>query len=209
MKILFAFLSFIIASCLFSQTIIPFDNPVPSAPTMCNDIWTESGIPQQLIPIPPSATCSFDYSSGDLFLFPAKLSLDLSSFNDITTIEVDLIDFCAIGCTVIELFETGNSVGSVSNSISNSNETIVYNNSGMDQIDEMTIESFENQMFEIRIFTETICDDPIDPEISVENGDIYLENACNGIIMTSPNGDCFRVTINDSGELVSVAITCP
>jgi hypothetical protein len=209
MRIVISALLLTIASGLLSQTIIPFDNPVPSAPTMCNDTWTESGVPQQLIPIPPASTCSFDYSSGDLWLFPARLTLDLSSISNISVIEIDLIDWCGVGCTTVELFETGTSVGTASNSTSNVAETIVYTNSAMDAIDAMTIESFENQMFEIRILTETICDDPSDAEIWVEDGDIYLENACNGIILTSPNGGCYRVTINDNGELTTVAITCP
>ncbi|MDA8692564.1 hypothetical protein N9L92_00770 [Saprospiraceae bacterium] len=151
MKFLITSFFLIIASGLLSQTVISFNNPVPNAPTMCNDTWTESGIPQQLIPIPPATNCSFDYSSGDLFLFPARLTLDLSSLSNISVIEIDIIDFCSVGCTVVGIFSAGNSVGSASNSTTSATETIVYNNTAMDQIDAMTIESFENQMFEIRI----------------------------------------------------------
>ncbi len=209
MRLLFAGLFLLFTASIFSQTIIPFDNPMPSAPTACNDSWTEAGIPQQLIPIPPATTCSFDYSAGSLSLFPARLTLDLSSLSNITAVEIDLIDLCAVGCTVVEFFDAGVSVGTASNLTSNTFETIIYNNTAMDQIDEMTIESFENQIFEINISTETVCDDPANAEVWVEDGDVYLENACNGIILTSPSGNCFRVTVNDNGELTTVAITCP
>lgn len=209
MKFLFIGLFLTVSTSLLSQTTISFDNPNPSAPTSCNDSWTESGIPQQLVPIPPATTCSFDYSSGDLWLFPAKLTLDLSSLNNISSVEVDIIDWCDIGCSNVDFFQNGNAVGNASNTTSNVAETIIYNNTAMDDIDEMTVQSFENQIFEIRIITETICDQPAVAEISVANGDIYLEDACNGIILTSPDGSCYRVTIDNNGVLSSAGITCP
>jgi hypothetical protein len=41
------------------------------------------------------------------------------------------------------------------------------------------------------------------------NGDIELSEATNGIIMKSPNGNCFRVTIDDAGNFVRTQIVCP
>ena len=46
-------------------------------------------------------------------------------------------------------------------------------------------------------------------KLQVTNGDIYIENATSGVIMTSPNGSCFRMTVDDSGNPVFTAITCP
>lgn len=46
-------------------------------------------------------------------------------------------------------------------------------------------------------------------KLQVKNGDIYIENINSGVIMKSPNGQCWRVTINNSGQLVPAAITCP
>lgn len=40
-------------------------------------------------------------------------------------------------------------------------------------------------------------------------GDINIDQIGSGIIMKSPNGNCWRVTIDDSGNLVRTAITCP
>jgi hypothetical protein len=42
-----------------------------------------------------------------------------------------------------------------------------------------------------------------------QGGDINIQDIGTGIIMTSPNGQCWRVTINNSGAFVSTAITCP
>jgi hypothetical protein len=40
-------------------------------------------------------------------------------------------------------------------------------------------------------------------------GDIYLDDIQSGIIMKSPNGLCWRGTLNDQGMLTFVQITCP
>lgn len=46
-------------------------------------------------------------------------------------------------------------------------------------------------------------------KLHVSQGDIYLDDAANGVIMTSPNGSCFRLTVNDTGQPVFTLITCP
>lgn len=45
--------------------------------------------------------------------------------------------------------------------------------------------------------------------IHVFTGDVNIEQIGSGIIMKSPNGQCWRVTIDDSGNFVRTAITCP
>jgi acetolactate synthase regulatory subunit len=46
-------------------------------------------------------------------------------------------------------------------------------------------------------------------KLQVTSGDIYVEDPNRGIILRSPSGNCFRVTIDDSGNFVRTAITCP
>jgi hypothetical protein len=46
-------------------------------------------------------------------------------------------------------------------------------------------------------------------KLQVSNGDIYIENIDNGVIMKSPNGQCWRMTVNNSGQPEFNAITCP
>lgn len=203
--ILILFLSF--SFSISGQIIVGFDNPVPAAPTNCNEAWTESSIPQTIIPIPPGTSCGFDYSSSDLWLFSGRLVLDLSSVSNITSIAIELIDWCDLGCSDAEFLVGGSVVGTATNTTSNVAETIVYNNTAMDAIDEMTIESFENQMFSITIFTEDVCD--AEPDVWVDEGDVYLENECNGVILTSPDGTCYRIRVENGGTLVSEEVTCP
>ncbi|MBC7388164.1 MAG: hypothetical protein H7329_03040 [Opitutaceae bacterium] len=40
-------------------------------------------------------------------------------------------------------------------------------------------------------------------------GAVYLEDATQGIIMRSPNGQCWKVTVGDTGTLTSTSVTCP
>jgi len=46
-------------------------------------------------------------------------------------------------------------------------------------------------------------------KISVQGGDINILDIGKGIIMKSPNGQCWRVTLDNSGGFVSTSITCP
>ena len=46
-------------------------------------------------------------------------------------------------------------------------------------------------------------------KLSVSGGDVNILDIGSGIIMKSPNGSCWRVTVDNSGNLVSTAITCP
>jgi len=43
----------------------------------------------------------------------------------------------------------------------------------------------------------------------IQNGDMYLDNSCYGVIITSPNGNCFRITVSDDGQLTAQSISCP
>jgi len=42
----------------------------------------------------------------------------------------------------------------------------------------------------------------------VEDGDVYIEGSCYGVVLTSPNGTCFRVLIDEDGLLFTEEIDC-
>lgn len=46
-------------------------------------------------------------------------------------------------------------------------------------------------------------------KLQVSNGDVYIDNIGSGVIMKSPNGNCWRVTVDNTGGFVSNAIACP
>jgi hypothetical protein len=45
--------------------------------------------------------------------------------------------------------------------------------------------------------------------LHVFNGDVNIDQIGSGIIMKSPNGQCWRITIDNAGNFVRTAITCP
>lgn len=46
-------------------------------------------------------------------------------------------------------------------------------------------------------------------KLQITSGDVYIDDATKGIIMKSPNGGCWRVTVDNSGGFKSTSITCP
>ena len=46
-------------------------------------------------------------------------------------------------------------------------------------------------------------------KLEVTNGDVYVTDTNKGIILTAPDGSCYRVTVANDGNLVSTLITCP
>jgi hypothetical protein len=46
-------------------------------------------------------------------------------------------------------------------------------------------------------------------KLQVTDGDIYVSTVGKGIILKSPNGSCFRVTVSDAGALGTAGVTCP
>ena len=46
-------------------------------------------------------------------------------------------------------------------------------------------------------------------KLTVTGGDVNITDIASGIILKSPNGNCWRVTIDNSGNLIRTSITCP
>ncbi len=46
-------------------------------------------------------------------------------------------------------------------------------------------------------------------KLQVKDGDIYVETVGSGIILRSPDGSCFRVTVNVDGTFASASVSCP
>lgn len=45
--------------------------------------------------------------------------------------------------------------------------------------------------------------------LEIADGDVYVNNSDYGIILKSPNGNCWRVTIDNNGDFDRTNITCP
>jgi hypothetical protein len=50
---------------------------------------------------------------------------------------------------------------------------------------------------------------PPKSKLQIKNGDVYLETIGTGVILKSPNGSCWRMTVDDAGQMQTTSITCP
>lgn len=46
-------------------------------------------------------------------------------------------------------------------------------------------------------------------KLHITNGDLYLESVYSGIILKSPNGTCWKLTVTDYGGISSSVVACP
>lgn len=193
-----------------AQIIIPFEDG-SSLPTICGDTWTESGFDHSATNIPGIQSCELNFNDitpSALWLLPALARIDLSSIVEITKIEVDVTGHCEDACVNFRVFDTdGTQIFSIGETSAPGVETITFINSGLPVLGFMEIDAIEGEFHEIRIFIDESCDPKAD--ISSEKGDIYIKDSCFGVILTSPNGTCFRVTVDDFGQLNSSLVPCP
>lgn len=46
-------------------------------------------------------------------------------------------------------------------------------------------------------------------KLQIQDGDIYLQDVKSGVIMTAPNGTCYRLSVDNNGTIKSNKIACP
>jgi hypothetical protein len=51
--------------------------------------------------------------------------------------------------------------------------------------------------------------EPARSRLHIFSGDVNIEQIGSGIILKSPNGQCWRITIDNTGNLIQTAIVCP
>jgi hypothetical protein len=85
-----------------------------------------------------------------------------------------------------------------------SNEGIIKFMTGHNEINSSTERMRLTTDGKLGIGTET-------PEsrLQVADGDVYIQDINNGVIMKSPDGNCWRMTINNDGSVKTTSITCP
>lgn len=47
------------------------------------------------------------------------------------------------------------------------------------------------------------------PNLYAEEGDVYIDESCYGVILTSPNGSCFRLKVQNTGTVNAEPVRCP
>ncbi|HAY71765.1 MAG TPA: hypothetical protein DCX89_07720 [Saprospirales bacterium] len=49
----------------------------------------------------------------------------------------------------------------------------------------------------------------IESNVSVSEGDLFITDISKGIILKSPDGNCWKLTIDNNGQIISTSIACP
>ncbi len=133
--------------------VVTLDNVNPNI--LPYQVWNEAGVNLSLQNHPTSGTCSFGIDPDGIWLYPAMLNLDLTGLpGRVVSAEVDIIDYCGVGCTVATLWEAGVTLSQDANTMSGVMETLVLTNPGAGFPDQLTVTSFEGKVFEIRLVIE-------------------------------------------------------
>ena len=148
-----------------------------SSNTNCNDIWTEQNLDLSFV-IGTSddcgaGACYFDVEPTYVWLYPSRLSVDLSGLQNIQKVEIDVISYCSYfspQCTFSHLMDStgmiintvGNTINNSGNSINGTLETIIIENPTEGFLSELAISSCEGNVHEIRIYQNILSTDQIE-----------------------------------------------
>jgi len=151
-------LAFLISVSVFGQTVtLTFNNVTENI--LCNEIWTEQNLDMSLVETTSDdctiGSCFFGFMDQSLWLYPSRLTIDLSSLQNIHMVEVDIQDNCGFYCTQAFLMGNTEIISSKGNSLSIESETLILENSTQAFLTELAISSCEGSINEIRIFQNT------------------------------------------------------
>ena len=158
MKFKLLLIAFILHSTVFGQTITLTLNNIPET-IICNEIWTEQNLDMRLVETTSddctSGSCYFGFWEQSLALWPSRLTIDLSSLQNIQMVEIDIDDLCGPDCTRAFLIdETMMNTDSVKNGPTGP-QTLTLENPSQVFLTELAISSCEGSINEIRIYQNT------------------------------------------------------
>lgn len=105
----------------------------------------------------------FGTEANSVWLWPARLRVDLTGLPDtVTSVEVDVMDQCDVGCTKAFLYEKKTIVDQTSNTVTGNLETLTLSNPGAEtDVDRLAVSSCEGEVLEIRLkFQEDVKEFP-------------------------------------------------
>lgn len=193
----------------FANRKIDFTNPIPDAPVGYTDNWIEVGIPLSISAVGGGSNPV--YGNGQFVMEEfSQLDIGLSGIQDISSIVTQFQNNST--CLSFEYFSGGNSVGQAYYTSTGNNLTEVFTNTNLDDIDLMRVYICDDTapLFCIDInYIEYSPGCDSQTYIEAQGGDFYVRESCHGVILTSPNGLCFRLRVEDDGTFRSELVDCP
>lgn len=133
----------------------------------CGERWTESGVELYFTNTTADdcdggGSCFFGLDTGLVWLFPARLMVDLGEPALVYRVEIDVEDFCGAGCTRAFLYNGGSQIDTAVNTVVSSPEVLVMDLGEGEDIDSIAISSCEGQVLgsTITIFSEVVAVEP-------------------------------------------------
>ena len=155
-------------SALGQSVVMNLDN-IPED-IQCDDTWTEQNLNLSFVSTTPddcvAGSCFFEANgpvpgiAASVVLYPSRLSIDLSTLQNIELVEVDIVDVCGFYCTQAVLMDNAGIVSIKGNSLTQVAETLVMDNPTEAALTELAISSCEGGVNEIRIYQSTSSIDP-------------------------------------------------
>ena len=130
----------------------------------CNEIWIEQNLSLSFVSTTDddcfADACYFSPSpivglEGSVMVFPSRLTVDLSSLEDLQKVEVDIVDYCGFNCTKAFLMDDAGIVHYTWNSVSSVSETLILEDLSQASFTELAIAGCESGINEIRIYQNT------------------------------------------------------
>ena len=214
-----------LAFLLFSQLIasgqsITLTLDSISSNTNCNDVWTEQNLDLSFV-IGTSddcgaGACYFDVEPTYVWLYPSRLSVDLSGLQNIQKVEIDVISYCSYfspQCTFSHLMDStgmiintvGNTINNPGNSINGTLETIIIENPTRGFLSELAISFCEGNVHEIRIYQNILSTD----QIELDDGAFAIyPNPATDMINIDVSGNLkYEATIYDLQGRIMISTT--
>ena len=61
----------------------------------------------------------------------------------------------------------------------------------------------------VKVLNDTINTCNSKPQVTAETGDFYSDHPCYGLVLTAPDGSCYRIKIDVGGNLIIESVLCP
>jgi len=156
------------AAPLMAQEVLTLNFDTVPAGVACGEVWVEEGQDLQFTDTIATdcdggGNCFFDDGTGggSLWLFPGRLAVDFGADFLLYTIEIDVADYCGIGCTRAFAYLDGVQVGFDDNDTRGAPETLVIDLGAEGaMVDAIAVSSCEGEVTKssIRIFSQTVGD---------------------------------------------------
>jgi hypothetical protein len=85
-----------------------------------------------------------------VWLYPCRLNVDLRGICGVMSAEIDITDYCSVGCTRAFFYEGMTTVDTDSNTLVSAPETLMLS-AGSATVDRLAVSSCECALIEIRI----------------------------------------------------------